>query len=234
MILTHNKQIIMTMVLLLVVIVFFGSTGVDEYMQDYFFDAQTQSWMLDKKLQPYKFLFYNGIKNAIILVGVGILIFYIYAKKRGKFKTYQKGLLIVILSSILVPVVVGGLKKSTNMPCPHAQVRYGGKVNATAVWERYTDTNRPDDHKECWPAGHASGGFALLSLFFLLKSRRNKSIIILVGLTVGWSMGVYKMIVGDHFFSHTAITMILAWLLILLIVKFVDKISYYEEGSSDA
>lgn len=227
-----NKQIIITIVLLLIVIVLFGSTGVDAYIQDHFFDAQTQLWMLDKHLQPYKFIFYSGAKKAIIVLGVGILIFYIYAKKRGKFKTYQKGLLIVILSSILVPVVVGGLKKSTNMPCPYAEVRYGGKIDTIPVWERYTDANRPDDHKQCWPAGHASGGFALLSLYFLFKSRRNKRMVVFVGLTIGWSMGVYKMIIGHHFFSHTAITMILAWLLILLIVKFVDKISYHKDRSS--
>ncbi|HIP14233.1 MAG TPA: PAP2 family protein, partial [Sulfurimonas autotrophica] len=41
---------------------------------------------------------------------------------------------------------------------------------------------------------------------------------------VGWSMGLYKMIIGDHFFSHTLITMILAWFIILLIVKIVNKI----------
>jgi len=39
---------------------------------------------------------------------------------------------------------------------------------------------------------------------------------------IGWSMGTYKMLIGDHFLSHTTITMILAWLLILMIVISVD------------
>jgi membrane-associated PAP2 superfamily phosphatase len=224
-----NKQIVITLVLLITVIVFFGLIDVDSYIQDYFYDLQTESWMLDKKLQPYKFLFYDGLKKAIILLGVGILLFYIYAKKKGKFKEYHRGLLIVIISSILVPMVVGGLKKTTNMPCPHAETRYGGAIDRIPVWERYTDENRPSDHKECWPAGHASGGFALLSLYFLFKRRRNKTIILFTALTVGWTMGIYKMMVGDHFLSHTIITMMLAWLLILLTAKFVDKISNNKE-----
>jgi membrane-associated PAP2 superfamily phosphatase len=32
-------------------------------------------------------------------------------------------------------------------------------------------------------------------------------------------MGGYKMIIGDHFLSHTVITMIFAWLIILIIVR---------------
>ena len=224
-----NRQILITLALLITVIVFFGLIDVDSYIQDYFYDLKTESWMVDKKFQPYKFLFYDGLKKVIIFIGVGILLFYIYAKKKGKFKAYHRGLLIVVISSILVPLVVGGLKKTTNMPCPHAETRYGGAVDKIPVWERYTDANRPSDHKECWPAGHASGGFALLSLYFLFKRRRNKRIILFTALTVGWTMGVYKMIVGDHFLSHTIITMMLAWLLILLTAKLVNKISNNKE-----
>jgi len=79
---------------------------------------------------------------------------------------------------------------------------------------------------KCWPAGHASGGFALLSLFFLFKSRKNKKIAIITALSVGWAMGLYKMVIGDHFLSHTIITMMLAWLIVLIIAKFVDTVVY--------
>ena len=43
-------------------------------------------------------------------------------------------------------------------------------------------------------------------------------------LITGWSMGYYKMLIGDHFLSHTVIVMIIAWLTVLSIVKFVDII----------
>jgi membrane-associated PAP2 superfamily phosphatase len=78
------------------------------------------------------------------------------------------------------------------------------------------------EKQKCWPAGHASGGFALLSLIFLFHSRKNKIIAGSIAMVIGWSMGSYKMLIGDHFLSHTTITMILAWLLILLIARGVD------------
>lgn len=62
-----------------------------------------------------------------------------------------------------------------------------------------------------------------MSLFFLFRSRKNKIIALVSALAIAWTMGNYKMMVGDHFFSHTLITMLIAWLLILLIAKAVDR-----------
>ena len=72
---------------------------------------------------------------------------------------------------------------------------------------------------KCWPAGHASGGFALMALFFLFKTPKNQKRALIGALIIGWSIGTYKMLLGDHFISHTIITMILSWLIILIIVK---------------
>jgi membrane-associated PAP2 superfamily phosphatase len=137
-------------------------------------------------------------------------------------KSYRRGFIIVILSSIIVPVVVGSLKAVTNMPCPKNVETFSGAYPHTCVWEKYTSKECHLEKQKCWPAGHASGGFALLSLIFLFHSRRNKILVGVVAMLIGWSMGSYKMLIGDHFLSHTVITMILAWLLILIIVRGVD------------
>lgn len=133
--------------------------------------------------------------------------------------------MIVILSAIIIPLFIGYLKKETNMPCPKQEIQYGGFYPRTTVWEKYPDNFFLKPYRsKCWPAGHASGGFALMSLFFLFHKKRNKYIGLVTGVVVGWSMGLYKMLIGDHFFSHTAITMILAWFLILMIAKIVYSI----------
>ena len=58
-----------------------------------------------------------------------------------------------------------------------------------------------------------------MALFFLFKTPINQKRALFTGLVVGWSMGAYKMLLGDHFLSHSIITMIMAWLIILIIVK---------------
>jgi membrane-associated PAP2 superfamily phosphatase len=218
-----NKQIIITTLILIFTIFLFSFTDIDLIVQDYFFNFSTHKWILNRDLQPWKFIFYDGIKKLLIIIAVIFLISLIIFKNISIIKQYKKGIIIVVLSAIFVPLIVASLKKSTNMPCPKNEIHYGGKMIRTAVWQSYQEPYKSMKHISCWPAGHASGGFALLSLFFLFKSRRNKIFALIFGLSVGWMMGLYKMLIGDHFLSHTIITMILAWLIILVIAKIVNK-----------
>ncbi len=218
-----NKQIILTTLLLIFTIIFFGISNIDIAIQDTFFDSTTQQWVLDRDLEPYKFIFYDGMKKLLILFALLMLFTLIFLRKKKVVIAYKKGLMVVVLSAIFVPVIAGGLKKVTNMPCPKNEIHYGGVYPSTKVWEHYPKEFKQPASIRCFPAGHASGGFALLSLFFLFKTRRNKILAIVGGLTVGWSMGLYKMLIGDHFLSHTVITMVLAWLIVLIVKKIVDK-----------
>ncbi len=217
-----NKQIFLTIIILTITIIFFGVTNVDISVQDLFYNQSTKEWILDSHLQPYKFIFYDGIKKLLIIIALLFLISLIFFRKTRLVREYKKGIIIIVLSAFLVPSIVGFLKKQTNMPCPKNEIHYGGKMVRTAVWQKYKAPYNKMPRIACWPAGHASGGFALMSLFFLFKKKKNRYIALSVALIIGWSMGIYKMIVGDHFLSHTIITMILAWLIILLIVKGVN------------
>jgi len=218
-----NREIVLTFLVLIFAIIFFGISNIDIEIQNIFFDNNKHQWILDRDLQPYKFIFYDGIKKLLIIIGILFLMALTFFRNNRTIQTYKKGMIIVILSAILIPVIVGGLKKATNMPCPKNEIHYGGVYPSTKVWESYPKTFKQPSSIKCFPAGHASGGFALLSLFFLFKRRRNKILAGVVALTVGWSMGLYKMLIGDHFFSHTVITMTIAWLIILLLQKTIDR-----------
>jgi len=224
--LTINKQIFITILMIFFTIILFAYTNLDEIVQDYLYNFNTHNWILDRDMQPYKFIFYDGIKKLLIAIGV----LFLFAFFMKKFKEYKKGILIVVLSAIIIPVFIGFLKRETNMPCPKNIVRYGGVYPKTKVWEHYPK----EFHKpriKCWPAGHASGGFALMSLFFLFKRKRNKIIGLLVGISIGWAMGIYKMMIGDHFLSHTILTMLIAWLIILINAKLVNKFFIFDKVS---
>jgi membrane-associated PAP2 superfamily phosphatase len=55
-------------------------------------------------------------------------------------------------------------------------------------------------------------------LGFLFKQRRHRARAVYLALAAGWAMGGYKMLIGDHFLSHTIISMLLAWLLVNTVV----------------
>lgn len=229
-----NQHIVFTFILLVLAIIFFGITDIDTIFQDKFYNFQLHNWILDRNLEPFKFIFYDGIKKLLILIAVILLIALIFFSKKQLIKDYKKGIYVVLFSAILVPVSVGALKAKTNMPCPKNIVRYEGIYPDTKVWENYPIDFIQEKKIKCWPAGHASGGFALFSLFFLFKNKKAKKIGIYITILIGWSMGLYKMFIGDHFLSHTVITMILSWFIVSLIARFLmawnpKKVNIYKK-----
>ena len=214
-----NKQLIISTFLLIFVIGFFQFTNIDIIIQNYFYNFETKSWLIDKDEPILKLFLYDGLKQGLIIFGVFILILLIFFRKYEFVKEYKKGLIILLLSSIFVPTIVGSLKAITNTPCPCNIEHFGGEYPDIKVLDKYPENFIQKSKAKCWPAGHASGGFALMALFFFFKNPRNQFFGLIGAITLGWSMGTYKMLLGDHFLSHTIITMILAWIIILTIVK---------------
>lgn len=214
----------MSAVALIAAILFFGVSGTDIWIQNHFYNPVSHQWILDREDPVLNFIFYDGVKRLIILFNVLLLIGLIVGWRKPFLSKYRRGLIIVILSSIFVPIIVGSLKATTNIPCPKNLAIYGGLYPHTCVWEKYPSTFCNQKKIKCWPAGHASGGFALLSLYYLFHKRRAKIIAVSGVMVLGWSMGTYKMLIGDHFLSHTTITMIMAWLIISVIAVIVNRL----------
>jgi membrane-associated PAP2 superfamily phosphatase len=195
---------------------------IDVSLQDYFYHFQTQQWLIDKDNQILRLIFYDGIKKVFILFVLSVLIALLFFRHTKTVQEYKQGLLIVLLSCLIVPLVVSGLKATTNIPCPKNISHYHGNYPYVTIFSSYPKDFQQQGKIKCFPAGHASGGFALLSLFFLFKRKRNKIIALISVMILSWSIGTYKMLIGDHFLSHTLVTMLLAWLLILLIQSGVN------------
>ena len=217
-----NTHILYTTLCLSFVIVLFAFTPIDIYVQNFFYKFDTHTWLIDRNNATLNFIFYKGMKKLLMLFAILIIISLIFFRKNKLVKMYKNGLIIIVLSSFTVPFIVVSLKDTTNMPCPKHTKDYGGKYPNVNIFESY-----PKGFKEkrirCWPAGHASAGFALMSIFFLFKKRKNQVIALLFALLIAWSMGLYKMLIGDHFLSHTIISMILAWLIILIFAKIFQR-----------
>lgn len=214
-----NKHIIITAILLIAVIALFQFTNLDIFVQSFFYNFDTKNWMIDKSEPILKFFFYDGIKNSLILFAVAILFSLLFLRKKNFVQEYKKGLIIVLLSAIFVPVLIGSLKAVTNTPCPCNIIYFNGTYPDKKVFDSYPKDFVQKSKVKCWPAGHASGGFALMALFFLFKTAKNQKRALIGALIIAWSMGIYKMLLGDHFLSHTIITMLMAWFIILIIVK---------------
>ena len=205
----------------------FETTNSDIWVQNLLFNASNQTWLIDKYEEPYRFIFYLLPKYSIIVLALSLIAFYVIACRRKYAKHFQKRLLVVIFSLMLVPSVIGGLKATTNGACPAQLELYGGDVPYVKAFELMPESFESAKKYKCFPAGHASGGFALMSLLFLFYRPKYQYISIAFAVSTGWIMGIYKMAIGDHFLSHTLTTMTLSWLIICLIAAVVFRTLHF-------
>jgi len=217
----NNKQIVITAFILIAVIALFQFTQLDIFVQNLFYNFEAKKWIIDKDEPLLKFFFYDGIKNLLIVFAFAIFLSLVFLRKNELVQEYKKGLIIVLLAAIFVPSIIGSLKAITNTPCPCNIVHFNGIYPDVKVFDSYPKDFVQPSKAKCWPAGHSSGGFALMALFFLFKTPTNQKKALAGALVIAWSMGTYKMLLGDHFLSHTIITMLMSWIIILIIVKLV-------------
>ncbi|MEJ2395581.1 MAG: phosphatase PAP2 family protein, partial [Candidatus Thiodiazotropha sp.] len=149
---------------------------------------------------------------------LGLLMSLAFCRRWSSLASRCRGIRILLLSLILVPLTVAGLKTATNVACPRSLELFGGALPYIKVLEAYPAGTRPKSIQRCFPASHASGGFALMALIWLFRDPRRRRLAVAAGVLIGWITGGYKMAIGDHFFSHTLISMLLAWFIINLIV----------------
>lgn len=199
---------------------FFELTGVDLFLQDQLFDFGSRIWVVDAGSLFWRALFYTGPKAIIILLGVGLFGLALAPSKwRAPFSLSmpaRRHFFVALLTLASVPIFIGQLKAATNVFCPSEIRRYGGDVPYVRVLESYPDGDRPSRKGRGFPAGHASGGFALLALSGLARTRRSQLMLIAFALAAGSAMGLYQMAKGAHYLSHTVVTACIAWIGFLL------------------
>lgn len=209
---------------LLAVSLLFEFTALDLHVQDYFFNAATGQWRVDANDPVGRLFFYNGPKIAVWIVAVTALVLALGpAAWRQRWQLQRRGLWLAVLVIAVVPALAGLGKNVTNTFCPSEIRRYGGDVPYVTLCEPFPANDRPERRGHCFPAGHASGGFALMGLLAIRSSARWRRGAILLGLAVGWWMGGYQMLKGAHYLSHTLTTMFLAWLVVAIGAELILK-----------
>ncbi len=217
-----GKQILFSGAALIAVLLLSEFSNLDLLLQTRFFDAQSGSWIWDKDEPVLKFILYDGVRFIYGLGAISLLAFVAFCGNLPSLESRRRGLLIVSVSLLLIPLVVNVLKDATNIPCPRNLEAFGGEYPHITLFSGFPQGSLLSHNVACFPAGHASGAFALLSIFFLVKKKRNRVMLVISVLLLAWIIGLYKMIIGDHFLSHTIVSMLLSWLLILGVAHVFD------------
>jgi len=216
---SFQKQIILTITLLIGTIFLFEFTNFDLALQDHFCLRGCHQWMIDKRDPILRLIFYTGIKDLIIVFGIICFFCCLFSFKVRRLAKYRRFCVLICLSLIIVPGTISILKNISKVYTPSKIRRYGGNCPYVKTFEKYPPGFKQTKRGKGWPAGHASGGFALMMLYYAFTRKKFRIMGLSIGLTLGWTMGLYQMLKGAHYLSHTVITMFIAWIGILIIYR---------------
>lgn len=206
-------QLLGSLLALMLCLTILQGGSIDLAVQRLFFLPDAGRWLWPKHEPILRFVLYDGIKVVLALFILAMLGLLIASRWVDRLRPYRQGLRLVVLAMIVVPLTVASLKAVTNVACPSKLVPFGGDLPYLGLLQHFVGTI-PYSGQRCFPAAHASGGFALLGLAFLFRTSRNRVRGLVFALVVGWSMGLYKMAIGDHFLSDTIASMLIAWALV--------------------
>lgn len=129
-------------------------------------------------------------------------------------KQWRRPLAYLLVATLLSTAAVGLLKRWTNMDCPWDLLRYGGDKAYYGLF-----THRPSmlGHAKCFPAGHASAGYAWMALYFFFLAARPRWRWWGLGfaLALGLVFGIAQQLRGAHFLSHDVCALVVCWLVAL-------------------
>jgi membrane-associated PAP2 superfamily phosphatase len=183
-------------------------SSVDLWLADKWFALEGGHWAWRDHWLAYEVIHHYG-KQALIGFGLALLLLIALGYRVKGLRRWRLPLTYLLTSMAVLPSLIAGSKRFSPVPCPWDLARYGGD----AVYQHnfdYTFGLAASGH--CFPAGHASGGFALLAIYFAayLYARR-PALFLLPGLVVGFVFAFGQQARGAHFLSHDLWTLSLCW-----------------------
>jgi len=212
---TSFKRLIAPALFLAGVIGFFGfpfapGEKVDFWFQSFFWNGK--NWLIPHDHFLGKILAYDGPKALIILFAVYLLVIILLPKFAPRWMNRRQAIY-VFVSMAVVSVTSTQLRAITNMATPLELTNYGGAFPHLLLFQ-----SKPEGYPcHAFPAGHASGGLALISLYWAWFNQPYRKLGLWIGLGLGGLMGLYQIARGEHMLSHTLATLGIAWLLSALL-----------------
>jgi len=187
----------------------FEATNLDRTIQDLFYDPVTRSfphrihWLFETVIHDFGKL--TVIALGSLLLGAALL-----SRWLPSLRGWRRPFLYAALCLALEPLAVRELKHTTGIHCPRALAIYGGNEPYVRIFDPRPEGYEPG---HCWPGGHSSGGFAMMSLYFAFRRRRPAlaRAWLIGGFLYGFTLGMSRVVYGAHFVSHNLWAAAVCW-----------------------
>ena len=193
----------------------YSNTQWDIGITDMFFDAQHHLFPLKHNVFLSQWM-HVGLKWLMVMVALTSLGLSVASYYFLRLKTYRLSFLWVFVGMVVSTTVVATLKHYSAHGCPWDLAMYGGSL---PYFELFEMPLLDAEAGRCFPAGHPSGGFALMAFYFAFMHNKPRfaTNMLIFGLAMGLLMGVVQMMRGAHFLSHVLWSGWVVWMTLLIL-----------------
>jgi len=201
--------------LLVVLAVAFEYSGLDLWWVSLFYDAEKQLWPYGNHWLFEDILHSGGQLLDKIFALIWLLAFIVINLKKELLQ-YRKIFLFFLLASAASPALVGMGKHLIHIYSPWDLQLFNGMHPYIRLFDP-VPSGAPVGN--AFPAGHASGGYCFLSLYFVFLRYRSSYRIygLIFSLGLGLIFGIAQQIRGAHFPSHDMASIFICWYTSLII-----------------
>jgi len=198
--------------LLLVFNAWLAAGGGDTWLADQLYHLEGGHWAL-KNAWLTSFLSHRVGKWLSTFAALMVVLATIRAWRTRH--AWRWPLLSLGLSIALSTGLVSLLKHLTHMDCPWDLARYGGSHPYFGLFQ----ARHGIPASGCFPAGHASAGYAWVALYFFALAVRPSWRLpaLAIGLCTGLVFGLTQQLRGAHFLSHDLWSLLICWTVPLLL-----------------
>jgi membrane-associated PAP2 superfamily phosphatase len=180
----------------------------DRHVADTLYTWQGGTWALNNAWLTETVL-HTGARQVTRIMGMLMALGFIVSAAIPRWRQFLLPIGFLLLAVAGGTAIVSSLKHSLGASCPWEFSRYGGSLNYRTVFEQLILRNG----KGCFPAGHASAGYAWVAVYFLGLWRQSnwRHGALVVALLVGLAFGIARQVCGAHFISHDVWMLAVCW-----------------------
>ena len=184
-------------------------SGLDQVLAAHLYAWQGHTWRLQHAFLTEQLIHIQGRALSLVTWLAGLFI-WCMSWVAPRCRSLRRPLAGLLVSTLLSVLVVACLKSVTHIDCPWDLTLYGGDRTYAGL----LDARLPGAPLgACFPAGHASGGYAWVALyyFFLVVHRPWRWLGLATGIGLGLVFGISQQVRGAHFLSHDLWTAAICW-----------------------
>lgn len=203
--------------------------GGDRWIADHLYQLEGQQWLWKDAWLTKQFIHLDG-KRLSVAAGVATAVITAVGWSSSRWSRLRGPATYLLLSVIIATLIVSLLKRLTGMDCPWDIIAYGGPRPYIGLFS----FRHGMAASGCFPAGHASAGYAWVALYFAAVSckPRWRWQGLAIGLFFGAVFGISQQVRGAHFLSHDLWALAVCWYTALVLYAISVKFCLLEGSPS--